>query len=229
MPHELKYWEAHCALEGLENQEFLGSGPLLTFSFLYLWAEHLDPPSDGITVIESCLASLLLLFLVALFAGASDLVQNKCLGACRRRCPSPQPPASAGFQGASCHPLRILPAGMQAPQPAQAHGQRDGERHSESWSGTKGAWNSKRGELFKEEHQSVRDGERAGNDRSGLKSHLSPSSYYVNYSCSLAAAAAEAIADIFWKHLLHAKTPGLVPCSRRGVGGRDAPHCVPGQ
>lgn len=102
-------------------------------------------------------------------------------------------------------------------------------RHLESWSGTKGARNSEQGELFKEEHQSVRDGERAGSDRSGLKSHLSPSSYYVNYSCSLAAAAAEVIADGFWKHLLHAKTPGPVPCSCRGAGGWDVPHCVPGQ
>lgn len=91
---------------------------------------------------------------------------------------------------------------------AVMHRQKDRERHLESWSGTKGVRNSERGEFFKEEHQSVRDGERAGNDRSGLKSYLSPSSSYVNYYCSLAAAAAKLIADIFWKPLLQAKMPG---------------------
>lgn len=93
---------------------------------------------------------------------------------------------------------------------AKAHRQKDRERHLESWSGTKGVRNSKRGELFKDKHQSIREGERAGNDRSGLKSHLSPSSYYVNYSCSLAAAA-EVIANNFWKRFLCAKAPGLLP------------------
>lgn len=86
--------------------------------------------------------------------------------------------------------------------------QEDRERHLESWSGTKGARNSEQGEFFKEEHQSIRDGERAGNDRSGLKSYLSPSSCYVNYYCSPAATAAKLIAGIFWKPLLHAKVPG---------------------
>lgn len=90
---------------------------------------------------------------------------------------------------------------------AVMHRQKDRERHLESWSGTKGARNSERGEFFKEEHQSVRDGERAGNDRSGLKSYLSPSSCYVNYYCLLAAAAAKLIADIFWKPLLQAEVP----------------------
>jgi len=101
--------------------------------------------------------------------------------------------------------------------------QEDRERHSESWSGTKGARNSERGEFFKEEHQSIRDGERAGNDRSGLKSYLSPSSCYVNYRCLLAAANAEVIANIFRKHLLQAKASGLLPTSHSCVSGRDVP------
>lgn len=104
------------------------------------------------------------------------------------RFPAPQPPASAGFLGPSRHSPCVLPAETQAYQGSSKGRQKDRERHLGSWSGTKGAGNSERGELFKEEHQSIRDGERAGNDSSGLKSHLSPSSYYVNYSCSLAAA-----------------------------------------
>lgn len=143
---------------------------------------------------------------------------------------TPPIPIAPAFQGASCHPLCIHPSCRDAGTAASAGTRAERrERHLESWSGTKGARNSERGELFKEKHQSVRDGERAGSDRSGLKSHLSLSSYYVNYSCSLAAAAAGVIADGFWKPLLHAKTAGPVPCSRRGGGGRDAPHCVPGQ
>ena len=122
--------------------------------------------------------------------------------------------------------VSFLPRRRRTRAAAKAHRQKDRERHLESWSGTKGARNSKRGELFKEEHQSIGDGERAGNDRSGLKSHLSLSSYYVNYSRSLSAAAAEVIANIFRKHLLCAKTPGLLPPSHSGVGGRDVPHCV---
>lgn len=98
---------------------------------------------------------------------------------------------------------------------AQAHGQRDGRGI-----GRAGAAPRERGELFKEEHQSVRDGEGAGSDRSGLKSHLSPCSYYVNDSCSLPA---EVIADSFWKRLLRAKTPGVVPCSRCWYQGCSPP------
>lgn len=89
MPHGLECWEAHSAHEGLENQEFLGSNPLLTFSFCTFGLNTWIPPSDGNTGIESCLASLLLLFHIPLFASASELVQNKCLGACPRHLPSP--------------------------------------------------------------------------------------------------------------------------------------------
>lgn len=47
----------------------------------------------------------------------------------------------------------------------------------------------------------------------------------------------EVIANIFWKRLLCAKTPGLLPRSHSGVGGRECPplceshagHGVPGQ
>lgn len=118
-------------------------------------------------------------------------------------------------------PLAACPSCWDAA--AKARRQKGRERHLESWSGTKGARNSRRGELFKEEHQSIGDGERAANDRSGLKSHLSPSSCYVNYRCLLAAANAEVIANIFRKHLLQAKAPGLLPTSHSSVSGRDVP------
>lgn len=214
MPHRLKGWEAHSALEGLENQELLCSNPYSPSAF-YLWAEHFD------SSIRWQHSESELLGIVAVIVPHSPVYlcirprAEQMPGCLPRSPPVPTAPASAAFQGASCHRLRILPGGMQEQQPAQAHGHRDGERHLESWSGTKGARNSERGELFKEEHQSVRDGERAENDRSGLKSHLSPSSYYVNYSCSLAAAAAEVIADVFWKHLLRA-----LPSQRLVVAGQ---------
>lgn len=71
--------------------------------------------------------------------------------------------------------------------------------------------------------------ERAGSDRSGLKSHLSPSSYYVNYSCSLAAAAEEVIADVFWKHLLLARAPGPVESVEVLVAGMFPSELLLGQ
>lgn len=135
-------------------------------------------------------------------------------------------PALAFRVPAVTHSASFLLRHRRTSAAAKAHRQKDREKHLESWSGTKGARNTKRGELFKEEHQSTRDRERAGNDRSGLKTHLSPSSYYVNYSCSLAAAVMEVITNIFWKRLLCAKTPGLLPHSCSGVGGRDVPHCM---
>lgn len=161
-------------------------------------------PSGADTTTESCLALLPLLFHIAPREGAEQ--SSRC---CQRWLSGCQLPLAA------CPSCRDAAA--------KARRQEGRERHLESWSGTKGARNSKRGELFKEEHQSVGDGERAANDRSGLKSHLSPSSCYVNYHCSLAAANAEVIANIFQKHLLWAKAPGLLPTSHRGVGGRDVP------
>lgn len=71
-----------------------------TFISLYLCAEHLDLPSDGDTATESCLASLLLLFHISPFAGASALLQNKRLGGCRSPFPSPQPLPALAFREA---------------------------------------------------------------------------------------------------------------------------------
>lgn len=83
MPYAPKYWEVPGAVEGLENQELLGSSPPLTSIFLYLWVERLDPPSDAHAATESCLVLLLLLFHVALLDGTLDLMLNKCLSVCQ--------------------------------------------------------------------------------------------------------------------------------------------------